>query len=57
MQQSIIARQLLIRPPDIYIKLDLRGIRTLHFFKTEEIYVQAQPAKEELKKKLQARLA
>ena len=55
--ESIIARQLRIRPPDIYIKLDLRGSRTLHFFKTEEIYEQAQPAKEQLKKKLQARLA
>ena len=57
MQQSIVARQLRIRPPDIYIKPDLRGIRTLHFSKAEEIYEQARPAKEELKEKLQARFA
>ncbi len=56
MQQSIITRQLRIRPPDIYIKPDLRGIRTLHFSKTEEIYEQARPAKEELKEKLRALL-
>jgi len=56
MQQAIMQRQLQIRPPDIYVKPDLSGIRTLHFNKAEEIYGQAQPAKQELKEKLRAQL-
>jgi len=56
MQQAIMQRQLQIRPPDIYIRPDLSGIRTLHFNKAEEIYAQAQPAKRELKDKLRTQL-
>jgi NTE family protein len=52
LQEAIVERQLKENPPDIYIKPELRGFRTLQFYKADEIYRQAQPAKEELKRKL-----
>jgi len=52
LQQAIVEREIGAHPPDIYIKPDLRGFRTLQFHKADEIYQQAQPAKEELKRKL-----
>ena len=56
LQQSIIEREIRTRPPDIYVKPELRGFRTLQFYKADEIYRQAQPAKEELKRKLAEKL-
>ena len=53
MQQAIVEQELRARPPHIYIKPDLRDFRTLHFHKADEIYRQAQPAKQELKRKIQ----
>jgi NTE family protein len=57
LQQAIVERELSARPPDIYIKPELRGFRTLQFHKADEIYQQAQPAKEELKRQLAEKLA
>lgn len=56
LQQSIVERQLSKRPPDIYVKPQLRGFRTLQFHKADEIYRQAQPAKEELERELREKL-
>ena len=53
LQQAIVEREIRARPPDIYVKPELRGFRTLQFYKADEIYRQAQPAKEELKRKLE----
>ena len=55
-QQAIVEREIRAHPPDIYIKPDLRGFRTLQFHKADEIYRQVQPAKQELKRKLGAML-
>ena len=56
LQQAIVEREVKAHPPDIYVKPDLRGFRTLQFYKADEIYRQAQPAKEELKRKLAEKL-
>jgi len=56
LQRAIVERELEAHPPDIYVKPDLRGFRTLQFYKADEIYRQAQPAKEELKRKLAEKL-
>lgn len=56
LQQAIIERELAAKQPDIYIKPDLSGFRTLQFHKADDIYRQAQPAKEELKRKLSEKL-
>jgi NTE family protein len=52
LQQAILAQEIAAHPPDIYIRPDLKGFRTLHFFKAEEIYREARPAKERLKREL-----
>jgi NTE family protein len=55
-QNAIVERDLRASPPDIYIKPELRDVRTLEFHKADEIYQQAQPAKEELKRKIAEKL-
>jgi NTE family protein len=57
MQQAIVEQELKTRAPDIYVKPELGDFRTLHFYKADEIYRQAQPAKEELKRRLGEKLA
>ena len=57
MQQAIVERELEAHPPDIYIKPELRDFKTLHFHKAAEVYHQAQPAKDELKRQLEATIA
>jgi len=56
LQQAIVERDIKARPPDIYVKPELRGFRTLQFYRADEIYRQAQPAKEALKRKLAEKL-
>ena len=56
LQQVIIEREPRAQQPDVYIKPDLSGFRTLQFHKADDIYRQAQPAKEELKRKLSEKL-
>ena len=56
LQQAIVERELRAGPPDIYVKPDLLRFRTLQFYKADAIYEQAQPAKEQLKRELAARL-
>jgi len=57
MEKSILQSKMKIRPPDIYLKPDLVDIHLLDFAKAEQIYQQAQAAKQELKRSLQRLLA
>jgi NTE family protein len=52
LQQTIVEQEFKSRPPDIYVKPELRGFRSLQFYKADEIYRQALPAKAELKRQL-----
>jgi len=52
MQKSILTRMMKIRSPDIYIRPDITNIRMLEFYKADEIYKQAQGAKDKLKREL-----
>ncbi|ADE14766.1 Patatin [Nitrosococcus halophilus Nc 4] len=52
MQQAITHEKMEYRPPDIYIETEIVNIRTLEFYRAEEVYKQAQPAKEKLKRQL-----
>jgi len=56
LQYAIADRDLRANPPDIYIKPELRDVRTLEFHKADEVYQQAQPAKEELKRRIAEKL-
>jgi len=57
MQQAIVQQELEARRPDIYINPELSDFRTLHFYKVDKIYREAQPAKEELKRELSEKLS
>ena len=57
MQQAIMDREIEIHPPDIYFKPELSDIRTLQFYRADEIYRQALPAKEELKTRIAEKLS
>jgi NTE family protein len=52
MGQAILQDKLQLRRPDIYIKPDILDIKALDFLKSETIYRQAAPAKEQLKRGL-----
>lgn len=52
MQNSIIKERLKFLKPDIYIRPEIYDVRVFDFVKTESIYKQAMPAKEELKRQL-----
>ncbi|MFC1461557.1 patatin-like phospholipase family protein, partial [Verrucomicrobiota bacterium] len=52
MQNSIIAQKIKHRPPDIYIKPDIIGVDVLEFYKADEVYEQAEPARQRLKQAL-----
>lgn len=54
MQQAIIQQKLKHQNPDIYIKPEIKDIRLLHFYRSREIFEQAAPAAELLKKQLAA---
>ncbi len=56
MQNSILSAKLSRSMPDIFIQTDIKNIRMLEFLRAKEIYKQAQPFKEELKKKLELHL-
>ena len=52
LQQAIVEREIRAHPPDIYVKPELHNIRTLEFNRADEVYRLAQPAKENLKRRL-----
>ncbi|MBD3670803.1 MAG: patatin-like phospholipase family protein [Gammaproteobacteria bacterium] len=56
LQASILREKMKHRPPDIYIRPDLRDIRVLDFNKVDTIYAQAEPARDELRRSLRYRI-
>jgi NTE family protein len=52
MQASALAEKMKIRKPDIYVQMEIQGIRMLDFGKTEEVFLQAAPAIALLRKQL-----
>jgi NTE family protein len=56
MQKSIIRAKLETSPPDIYIKVDISDVDILDFYKTKKVYEQAEPARQQLKERLQTLL-
>lgn len=53
MQNSIGQQKIKFIKPDIYIRPDIYDVRVFDFVKAENIFKQAKPAKEELKRKLE----
>jgi NTE family protein len=52
MQASALAEKMKIRKPDIYVQMEIQGIRMLDFNKTDEVFRQAEPAIALLRKQL-----
>lgn len=52
MQAAALAERMKISKPDIYVKTEIQGVRMLDFSKTDEIFEQAKPAVDLLKKQL-----
>jgi len=52
MQASALAEKMKIRKPDIYVQMEIQGIRMLDFGKTEEVFLQAAQAIALLRKQL-----
>jgi len=57
MQQAIVTAKLRHRAPDILIAPEIRDIRALEFYEAAAVFEQAEPAKKQLEKKLEALLA
>ncbi|MCE5209937.1 MAG: patatin-like phospholipase family protein, partial [Deltaproteobacteria bacterium] len=53
MQASALAERMKIRQPDIYVQTEIQGVRMLDFAKTEDVFLQAEPAIALLRKQLQ----
>jgi NTE family protein len=56
MQHSILAGKMALRPPDIMVRPDIVDVRTLEFHRVDAIFRQAGPARDRLKRELEARL-
>jgi NTE family protein len=52
MQQAIMAEKLRHQAPDIYIRPPVTDIRALEFYRAREVFEQAAPARDELKRRL-----
>ncbi len=52
MEHAIMVEKRRCNKPDIYIAPRIVDIRALEFYRAEEVFTQAQPAKEELKQRL-----
>jgi NTE family protein len=57
MQQAIMTEKLQRNKPDIYISPQIVDIRALEFYRAEQVFEQARPAKKELQQKLGQLLA
>jgi len=57
MQKSILRQKVAADPPDIYIAPDIVDIQMLEFYKAEEVFRQAQPAADQLRKELEKHLS
>ena len=51
-EKTILAEKMKARPPAIYIEPEIEDVRVLEFHKAEEIYAQARPARDELRRAL-----
>ena len=56
MERSIVREKLRTVQPDIYVEPEISDIRVLEFYRAGEIFKQAQPAKDWLKRQLEKRL-
>ena len=56
MQRSIFTEKMKQSPPDILVRPEIEGVKVLEFWKTKEIFDQAAPAKEKLKRELEIRI-
>lgn len=52
MQAAALAEKMKIRKPDIYVQMEIQGVRMLDFGKTNEVFLQAQPAIDLLREQL-----
>lgn len=52
MEKSIIRAKLQAARPDIYLEVDVRGVRLLEFYKASQVFAQAEHAKDQLKRAL-----
>lgn len=57
MQRSILRQKIAVDPPDIYIAPDIVNIQMLEFYKAADVFRQARPAAEELRRQLDTKLA
>jgi NTE family protein len=57
MQKSILRQKVAANPPDIYIAPDIVDIQMLEFYKAEEVFKQARPAADQLRRELDKRLS
>lgn len=54
LQANLLAEKLKYEPPTVYIRPDLKNIRVLEFNRVNEIYAQAEPARDKLLRSLRA---
>jgi NTE family protein len=52
MSHNLLVEKLKQRRPDIYIRPEIRDVRVLEFYKAEQVFGQALPAKQQLIKAL-----
>ena len=53
MQASILKQKLTDHPPDIYIAPEIADIKMLEFYKADQIFKQAKPAKDLLRREIE----
>ena len=56
MERSIVREKLRNSSPDIYIEIEISNIRALEFYKADQVFKQAQPAKDQFKRDLEKRI-
>jgi NTE family protein len=56
MQNSIIRQRLKLSPPAIYVKPDIQGVDVLDFYRADDVYRQAEPARRALREELRGTL-
>jgi len=57
MQTTILQQKLIEHPPDIYIAPEITDVRVLEFYKADQVFRQAEPAKDQLRREIETSLA
>ena len=57
MEASIVREKRRLRPPTIYVEPDIEGVRILEFHKANQVFAQAEPARDQLRRELERALA